>query len=102
MLFAVAPRPRCRSRSYALLFTISRAAVREQQINFSYTNYNKKLGIANFDSQKAEETIDTELFGQLYHFEVTKLTVVNGKAYEGAHLVESVDACGTRVNMESA
>ena len=38
--------------------------------------------------------------GQFYHLKVAERTVVDGEAYEGAHLVESVDAGSAGVDVE--
>ena len=38
--------------------------------------------------------------GQFYNFEVAERTVVDGEAYKGAHLVESVDAGSAGVDVE--
>lgn len=37
--------------------------------------------------------------GQFYHLKVAELTVVDGEAYEGAHFMESEDACSTGIDM---
>ena len=37
---------------------------------------------------------------QLYHLEVAEDTIVYSETYEGAHFVESVDACGTGVDVQ--
>ena len=37
--------------------------------------------------------------GQFYNFEVAERAVVDGEAYEGAHFMESVDACSTGIDM---
>ena len=39
------------------------------------------------------------LVNQLYHIEVREFAIIDGEAYEGAYLVESVYACGTGVDV---
>ena len=39
-------------------------------------------------------------FCQFDYFEVTECSAIDGEAYEGAHLVETVDACGTGIDVQ--